>query len=59
MCAPKLWLKKLKKCLPIKTLGKLQGRPHHATLLRSESFVYNFLGFLQTFRLAILLETSF
>ena len=26
-------------------LGRLEGRAHHATLLRSESFVYYFLGF--------------
>ena len=61
MCAPKFFLKKQKKniCLPIKTLGRLRDRAHHAALLRSEYFIYNFLGFVQTFGTAIFLETSF
>ena len=52
MCAPKPSLKKRKKSLLIKILGKPQGRVHHATLLRSEFFIYDFLGFVQTFRRA-------
>ena len=59
MSAPKSPLKKRKKCLPNKTLGRVQGRAFHATLRRSESFIYNFLGFVQTFRTAIFLETFF
>ena len=39
MCALKLSLMK-KKSLPINTLGRLQGRPHHANLLRNEPFFY-------------------
>ena len=56
MFGPKFSL--MKKCLLIKTLDRLQGRANHATLLRSESFFYHFLGFAQTFRTAIFLETS-
>ena len=53
------FLKKGKKCLPIKTLGGPQGRAHHTTLLRSESFIYNFIGFVEAFRTATFLEKSF
>ena len=28
----------------------MQGRTHHATLLRTESFIYHFVGFSLTFR---------
>ena len=59
MCPSKFSLKKRKIYLPVKTLGRLQGRTHQATRLRTESFIYNFLGFIQTFGTAILLETSF
>ena len=59
MCAPKFSSKKRKKCLLMKTLGVMQGRAHHTTLLKSESFIYNFLGSIQTFRTAIFLETLF
>ena len=59
MRASKFSLKKRKKCLPIKTLGRLQDRAHHATLLKSESFIYNFFGFAQTFGTAIFLKTPF
>ena len=48
MCALKLSLMK-KKSLPINTLGRLQGRPHHANLLRNEPF---FLSTTTTFRTA-------
>ena len=61
-CAPKFPLKKRKKSLPIKTLsylGSLQSRAYHITLPRSESFIYSFLGFVQTCWTANFLETSF
>ena len=62
MCAPKFFLQLRKKCLLLKPksyLGKVKGRAHHVTLLRSEPFVYHFLGFAQTFITAFFLETSF
>ena len=38
---------------------RLQDRADHVTLLRSESFICHFLDFVQTFRTAIFLITSF
>ena len=34
-------------------------RVYHLTLLRSQSFIYRFLGFVQTFEAAIFLENFF
>ena len=34
-------------------------RVYHETLLRSQSFIYRFLGFVQTFEAAIFLENFF
>ena len=37
----------------------MQGRAHHATLIRGETLIYHFLGFVQAFKTAIFLQTSF
>ena len=50
--------KKRNAYLPKYYLDRLQDRAHHATLLRGESFIYHFLGFVQTSRTAIVIETS-
>ena len=55
----RLRFKETKKCFPIKAYCRLQERAHHATLLGSKSFIYNFLGFVQIFRIAIFLCITF
>ena len=62
MIVPKFSLKLRKNVYLLKpksSLGSLQGTPHYTILLRSESLIYYFLGFVWTFRTAIFLFTSF
>ena len=58
MLTPIFALKQRKKCL-FSYFGRLQDRAHHVTFLKIESFTYHILDFVQTFRTAIFLKTSF